>query len=183
MKAFILAISFACLLAVASSMIGADRDSVPLVEAQGIGHWLIVSKSVQGTVPESDWQFVYLWSGSVVSSNFVIDKNGGVTSFRISMGAYAVISELVKSGYMVSVVYGSMTNSLKVTDGQVAGNAITLAHLPEDQVRTFYADFFNSFTKRYVGGVVQPPSYSPILTLISLLGMVVTAEAFARRHR
>jgi len=50
---------------------------------------------------------VYFWSITKVSSNFVINKAGGVTSFHISWGAFASIIEVAKSGYAVSIVYGN----------------------------------------------------------------------------
>ncbi len=56
MRAFIAAISFACMLAVASNMAVTNYNLAPVVQAQGDGNWLIVSKSVQGAIPESDWQ-------------------------------------------------------------------------------------------------------------------------------
>lgn len=184
MRAFALAISFACLLAIASNMVVTDYNSVPVAEAQGYGHWLIVSKSVQGSIPDSNWQYVWLWSGTKVSSNFFIDKAGGVTSFRISEGAYGKISELSRSGYAVSIAYGSITNNLKVTYGQVEGNVVMLGLVENVGQRTYWADFSNSYTSRgYVGGIVQPTVCSQILPLIFLLGMVVAAEALTRKFR
>jgi hypothetical protein len=180
MRAFIIAILFACLLAVVSNMGVTNYPSSPVAQAQGNDNWLIVSKSVQGPIPESDWQFVYLWSGTGVSSNFVIDKAGGATSFHINWGAYATIIEVAKSGYAVSIVYGTTRGA-----STVVGNVVTLWGIPESPpARTYYVDFYNSFTKaRYVGGVVQPVSHTPILALISLLGVMVTAQAFARKTK
>jgi len=48
MRAFIVAISFACMLAVASSMAVTNYNLAPVAEAQGDENWLIVSKCVAG---------------------------------------------------------------------------------------------------------------------------------------
>lgn len=181
MRAFVLAVSFACLLAIASNMGVMDYSSSPVAEAQVDARWIIVSKRVLERAITSDWEFVYFDPG--VSSTFFIDKAGGATSFTVATGwAWAVVSEKSKSGYIVSLVCGRLTNGVKAISTQLTGNAVTL-DVGGIWGFTYFVDFFNSHTGTYVGGVVQPMNGVPILILISLLGTVVAAEILTAKRR
>ncbi len=121
-------------------------------------------------------------AGTAVSSNFIIDKAGGVTSFHISWGAYAKVIEMTKSGYTVSIIYGTTRGA-----NTLVGNVVTLYGIPEfAPARTYYVDFYNSYTPqktpgytgpRYVGG--EMTTVNKLGVLAPYLGLIVFLETLA----
>jgi len=200
LRYFVFAVFFACTIAIASSNLIANHQ-FPLVEAQDEDPPIRMWKTVQGSIPDSNWEYVWIASDfwDTTSDDFTIDRTGGGTTLNFVTSFRVAISEKAKSGYVVSIAYGSMyvsllyggtpettigTTTVKMTDSLVTDNVVTMP--PLEYGLTYFVDFYNSYTAqepygytgpRYVGG--ENTSVNKLAILAPYLGLIILLETLA----
>jgi len=186
MRALLVAFLFASIVIVATNLKTTDIQfmNVDQIQAQGESYTIVVKKVVNGSTPDSDWEF----EGSNPIGAFTIDKAGGDKTFYLTRveKSTITITEMTKSNFNAygrGYAYGGFPTFTMTHAVTVIASFCGTEH--------WYAEFSNNYLpssqplSHPVGGATTSANkfsiLAPYLALAVLTGVILSLTVINKR--